>query len=202
MDSLESIRMKKFLDIRVKVVYLNIKGIIIVIGNKIRRVTRVPGPRDLELLLDALCVPRDKIDRQPAKVLLDFHIQKKKAGKQQARISSHSRKSQSFVKFPYLSEFSDLEPTACRESLIPLEESPCDSIVSVHILTLQFFPPKSLWPFTQIFQRLLDTESRVTPITGNLNAIMAPSVKWEFKEARGYMESCCKASPVGLQVMS
>ena len=78
MDSLESIRMKKFLDIRVKVAYLNIKGIIIVIGNKIRQVTRVPGPRDLELLLDALCVPRDKIDRQPAKVLLDFHIQKKK----------------------------------------------------------------------------------------------------------------------------
>ena len=48
---------------------------------------------------------------------------------------------------------------------------------------------------------LLDTESRVTPITGNLNAIMAPSVKWGFEEARGYMESCYKASPVGLQVI-
>lgn len=48
MDSLESMGMKKFLDIRGKVAYLNIKGIIIVIGNKIRRVPRVPGPRDLE----------------------------------------------------------------------------------------------------------------------------------------------------------
>ena len=38
--------MKKFLDIKGKVAYLNI--IIIVIGNKIRRVPRVPGPRDLE----------------------------------------------------------------------------------------------------------------------------------------------------------
>lgn len=46
MDSLESMRMKKFLDIKGKVAYLNI--IIIVIGNKIRRVPRVPGPRDLE----------------------------------------------------------------------------------------------------------------------------------------------------------
>lgn len=48
MGSLESKRMKKFLDIRGQVVYLNIKGIIIVIGNKIRRVTRVPGLRDLQ----------------------------------------------------------------------------------------------------------------------------------------------------------
>ena len=48
MDSLESKRMKRFLDIRGQVAYLNIKGIMTVIGNKIRRVTRVPGPRDLQ----------------------------------------------------------------------------------------------------------------------------------------------------------
>lgn len=63
-------------------------------------------------MLDALCVPRDKIDRQPAKVLLDFHIQKKKQVNSRLGSAAIVEKSQSFVKFPYLREFSDLEPTA------------------------------------------------------------------------------------------
>lgn len=60
-------------------------------------------------MLDALCVPRDKIDRQPAKVLLDFNIQKKKKPVSSrlgsaAIVENHN----SLLSF----HISDLEPTA------------------------------------------------------------------------------------------